>query len=167
MVLHSKKIFLSNAVGMGSASSVTMRGLRKEDGSNQALVVIDGVPMHNVYSGHQTGGIFGGYTGTDGIADINPEDIESISVITGSSAAILYGPDASNGVIVITTKKGIKGQPKVTFYNNTSFSTPYIMYDFQNTYGNIEGDITSWGEKLATPASFNPAHFFNDRCPIL
>lgn len=156
-----------NAAGMGSASSVTMRGLRKKDGSNQALVVIDGVPMHNVYSGHQTGGIFGGYTGTDGIADINPKDIDTISVITGSSAAVLYGPDACNGVIIINTKRGSKGKPKVTFYNSTSFSAPNIMYDFQNTYGNIEGDATSWGEKLATPAPFNPASFFTTGTDVI
>lgn len=156
-----------NAAGQGTASRITMRGQRKFSDSNMPLIVIDGMPMHNVYSGSQDGGIFSDRTGTDGIADINPEDIEEIRVLTGPSGAVLYGSAAANGAIIITTKKGISGKPRITFSNNTYFSTAVKTYDFQNTYGNKEWYSTSWGPKLETPSSFDPYDFFDTGINVL
>jgi outer membrane receptor protein involved in Fe transport len=79
-----------NAAGLGSASRISMRGPASINGYDPVLIVIDGIPMHNASSGNMSEGINGGRTGTDGIADINPEDIESISVISGPSASVLY-----------------------------------------------------------------------------
>ena len=151
----------SSSAGPGAASRVIMRGSKSLDKDNNALYVIDGIPMFNVSSGNQEGGIMNGQPGSDGVADLNPEDIESISVLTGPSAAALYGYQAANGVILVTTKKGQEGKTKVTFSNSTSFSNPLTKYAFQNTYGNLEGQHQSWGGKLATPTTFDPYDFYN------
>ena len=151
----------ASSAGPGAASRVIMRGSKSIDKNNNALYVIDGIPMFNVTSGNQDGGIMNSQPGSDAVADLNPEDIESISVLTGPSAAALYGYQAANGVILVTTKKGQEGKTKVTFSNNTTFSNPLMKYDFQNTYGNLEGNTQSWGNKLATPTTFDPYDFFN------
>ena len=151
----------ASSAGPGAASRVIMRGSKSIDKNNNALYVIDGIPMFNVTSGNQDGGIMNSQPGSDAVADLNPEDIESISVLTGPSAAALYGYQAANGVILVTTKKGQEGKTKVTFSNNTTFSNPLMKYDFQNTYGNLEGNTQSWGSKLATPTTFDPYDFFN------
>lgn len=83
-----------------------MRGAKSLYKDNNALYVIDGIPMSNVSFGSNDDGLQGNYMGSDGVADINPDDIESISVLTGPSAAALYGSDAANGVVLINTKKG-------------------------------------------------------------
>ena len=157
----------SSSAGPGAAARVVMRGSKSLDKNNNALYVIDGIPMFNVSSGNQDGGIMANQPGSDGVADLNPEDIESISVLTGPSAAALYGYQAANGVILVTTKKGQAGKTRVTFSNNTSFSNPFMMYDFQNTYGNLEGNTSSWGNKLETPTTFNPADFFNTGVDVI
>ena len=151
----------SSSAGPGAASRVIMRGSKSIDKDNNALYVIDGIPMFNVSSGNRDGGIMNAQPGSDAVADLNPEDIESISVLTGPSAAALYGYQAANGVILVTTKKGQEGKTKVTFSNSTTFSNPLMKYAFQNTYGNAEGNSTSWGGKLATPTTFDPYDFFN------
>ena len=112
----------ANAAGPGSASRVVMRGIKSISGSNQALYVIDGVPMYNFSAG---GG--GGQPGTDGVADINPEDIESVSMLTGPSAAALYGNEAASGVVLITTKKGSSDKMNITYSNSTTFSQVAMM----------------------------------------
>lgn len=84
-----------------------------------------------------------------------------MSLLTGPSAAALYGSSAANGVVLITTKKGVTGKVKVTYSNSTTFSTPTFLPKFQNTYGNTSGDSQSWGKKLETPTSYDPADFFN------
>lgn len=157
----------SSSAGPGAAARVVMRGSKSLDKDNNALYVIDGIPMFNVNSGNQDGGTMGTQPGSSSAADLNPEDIESITVLTGPSAAALYGYQAANGVILVTTKKGQAGKTKVTFSNNTSFSNPLMMYDFQNTYGNLEGNATSWGAKLATPTTFDPADFFNTGVDVI
>lgn len=154
-------IINSSSAGSGAASRVIMRGTKSLEKDDNALYVIDGIPMFNVNSGDNSGGTMGKQPGSNSVADINPEDIESMTVLTGPSAAALYGSDASNGVILITTKKGAEGKVKVTYTNSTSFSKPLMMPRFQNTYGNNEGEATSWGAKLETPSSFNPSDFFN------
>lgn len=97
----------SSSSGVGGASKVVMRGSKAIDQSSNALYVIDGVPMFNL--GSEGGKEFDSKGTTEAIADINPEDIESMSVLTGAAAAALYGSHAANGAIVITTKKVKKG----------------------------------------------------------
>ena len=115
--------------------------------------------MSNVSFGSNDDGLQGNYMGSDGVADINPDDIESISVLTGPSAAALYGSDAANGVVLINTKKGQADKTSVTFSNSTTFSSPFVMPRFQNTYGNVSGSYQSWGDK--TLRRFDPEGFFN------
>ena len=151
----------TSSTGVGGGSRVVMRGTKSLSGNNNALYVIDGIPMPSL-SGEQPEGVFegAGQTG-DGLSAINPDDIESISVLSGPSAAALYGSAAANGVVIITTKKGAKDQLSVNYSNTTEFSQAYIMPSFQNTYGQTEaGSYQSWGEKLATPSSYSPRNFF-------
>ena len=82
-------------------------------------------------------------------------------MLTGPSAAALYGSSAANGVIVITTKKGKAGRPQISFSNQTTFSSPLKMPEFQTKYGNQPRTYSSWGGVLATPSSYNPQDFFN------
>ncbi|GAB6009785.1 SusC/RagA family TonB-linked outer membrane protein [Dysgonomonas reticulitermitis] len=151
----------SSSSGAGGASRVVMRGVKSISGNNNALYVIDGVPMPNL-SSESPDDIFegAGQTG-DAISNLNSDDIESISVLTGPSAAALYGSSASNGVILVTTKKGKEGKLSINISNNTTFSNPLLLPRFQNTYSPSEqGSYYSWGEKLATPSSYKPADFF-------
>ncbi|MGP2570768.1 SusC/RagA family TonB-linked outer membrane protein [Ornithobacterium rhinotracheale] len=148
-----------SAAGVGGATKVVMRGAKSLVGDNNVLYVVDGMPLTN--DSRSAGGRYGKPGGGEGISDFNPEDIESISVLTGPSAAALYGASAANGVILITTKKGKEGKLNLSVSSNLEFSTPYIMPEFQNTYGNREGSFRSWGDKLSTPSSFNPKDFFS------
>lgn len=151
----------ASSSGTGGSSRVVMRGAKSIAGNNNALYVIDGIPMPSL-SSSQASDIYGGAGQSgDGIASINPDDIESYSVLSGPSAAALYGSSAANGVILITTKKGQKDKVVVNVSNSTTFSKPLILPKFQNTYGQSEqGSYYSWGEKLTTPSSYNPADFF-------
>ena len=79
---------------------------------------------------------------------------------SGASAAALYGNRGANGVILITTKKGAIGKPRISYSNSTSFSRPFVTPEFQNTYGRKEGEFKSWGDKLDKPSTYNPLDFF-------
>ena len=149
-----------SASGVGGATRVIMRGAKSIEGDNNVLYVIDGIPIFN-FSGGRDSGIMGeGRVSSEGIADLNPEDIESISVLAGPSAAALYGSNAANGAILITTKKGKEGRVDISFSSSADFSSPLLMPEFQNTYGNKLGSYESWGEKLATPSSYDPKKDF-------
>ena len=150
----------ASSSGVGGESKVVMRGTKGISQSSNALYVIDGVPMYNMNDNGSTG--YGSRGRTEGIADINPEDIESISVLTGAAAAALYGSHASNGAIVVTTKKGKEGKLEVTVSSNTEVMMPFMLPKFQNRYGNEAGVVTSWGEKLSsqTYMGYNPAKDF-------
>lgn len=150
----------SSAAGVGGASRVVMRGAKSITGGNNVLYVIDGVPMFNKSGGDVGGGRYSGQPSGEGISDINPDDIESVNVLTGPSAAALYGSAASNGVILINTKRGKEGKVSVAFSSSMDFSSPMMMPRFQNTYGNEDGSFQSWGAKLATPSTFRPRDFF-------
>ncbi|MBS9766404.1 MAG: SusC/RagA family TonB-linked outer membrane protein [Flavobacteriaceae bacterium] len=151
----------ASSAGIGGATRVVMRGPKSINQSNQALYVIDGIPMFNS-NGGETGGMYAAQPGSEGIADINPEDIENISVLSGPAAAALYGSAAAQGVIMITTKKGKEGKVSVNVSSNTTFSSPFEMHQFQNEYVNRPGEVTSWGAK--TPSAFgeyNPKKYFD------
>ena len=151
----------TSSAGAGSSTRVVMRGVKSISGNNNALYVIDGIPMPNNIRG-QAEDIFSGAGQTgDFVSNLNPEDIESISVLSGPSAAALYGSAAANGVIMINTKKGQKNKTDVSLSNSTMYSNPLLLPQFQNTYGQSGiGSYYSWGDKLNTPSSYRPADFF-------
>lgn len=142
----------ASSSGAGGASKVVMRGTRSIEQSSNVLYVIDGVPMFNLGGGGDSA--FGSNGTTEAIADINPEDIESMSVLTGAAAAALYGNRASNGAIVITTKKGKTGHTEFTVSQSTELSNAFRLPEFQNRYGTGSGlreagaDSYSWGRRL-------------------
>ena len=153
----------ASSSGVGGASKVVMRGQKSISKSSNALYVIDGVPMYT--TARDAGTEFDSRGATDPIADLNPEDIESMTVLTGAAAAALYGSAAANGAIVITTRKGQEGKTSVTVSSNTEIFSPFVLPRFQNRYGtgdynSSEGSITrSWGSKLNTSnfMGYNPA----------
>lgn len=136
----------ASASGVGGATRVVMRGVKSIANNNNALYVIDGVPIFNTNNGG-TEGAYSEQPRGEGISDLNPDDIESMSVLSGPSAAALYGSAASAGVILITTKKGKEGKVSVTVSNSTTFSKPFFTPKFQNSYLNVPGSFSSWGEK--------------------
>ncbi|WP_295731309.1 TonB-dependent receptor [uncultured Muribaculum sp.] len=156
----------TSSSGIGGASRVVMRGAKSIEQSSNALYVIDGVPMYNFGGGGDTE--FGSKGTTEAIADINPEDIESISVLTGAAAAALYGSNAANGAVVITTRKGHVGKLALTVSSGIEWLKPFKMPDFQNRYGTgsngKEGNSTiySWGRPLnaAARTGYTPDDFF-------
>ena len=156
----------ASSSGVGGASKVVLRGNKSISQSSNALYVIDGIPMYNFGGGGGTE--FDSRGATESIADLNPEDIESMSVLTGAAAAALYGSEAANGAVMITTKKGQAGALKVTLSSNTEFLNPFVLPEFQNRYGTgLNGTrsgsgIYSWGEKLLPAAryGYTPNDYF-------
>lgn len=140
--------------GVGGSSKIVLRGNNSLTGSNQPLIVVDGTPMDNF-----TGGVddVWGNSGADmgnGLSDINPEDIESMTVLKGASAAALYGSRAGNGVILITTKSGKKNEGLGIMVNaGITTESIFLKPDMQNSFG--QGSVgaydnqsrLSWGPK--------------------
>ena len=155
---------ISQSGSLGSASRITIRGNNSLGGNSQALIVVDGMPINaslpisgggsQISSGSADSGGTPSYEPSisgGGISDINPDDIESISVLKGPSAAALYGSRAGNGVILITTKKGTRSNRiGVSVKTNLSFDNPMFLPEFQNKYG--QG---TFGAAYSTP-NFNP-----------
>ncbi len=142
------------ASGVGGSARMVLRGYRSILKSNNVLFTLDGVPLprlearqpYNIYWGS-------GQTG-DGIAAFCPDDIENISVLSTVAASTLYGSRSASGVVMINTKKAHAGKLRVEVGNSTTFSSPLVMPEFQQTYD------WRWGEKLSHPQSWNPADFF-------
>ena len=154
-----------NSSGMGGSAKVSLRGIRSVSGDNQPLYVIDGVPMSNT-SSEQAYSAIGGTAnagnrdGGDGISNLNPEDVESISILKGAPAAALYGSMAANGVILITTKKGNSvGQRNINFSTGLTFEKAFSLPKMQNRYG-VSDVVDSWGEKDNLTAHDNLNDFF-------
>ncbi len=124
--------------GAGGSTKAVLRGARSLLGTSEALYVIDGVPMVN-NKGSQPGS-YGGNDRGDGLSSINPADIESISVLRGANASILYGSQGANGVILITTKKGKAGKVAVDFNSSTVFDMVTGIPELQFDYGTLGGD---------------------------
>lgn len=150
----------ASSSGVGGATKVIMRGQKSISQSSNALYVIDGVPMYT--TAREGGTQFDSQGSTDPIADINPEDIESISVLTGAAAAALYGSDAANGAIVVTTKKGKEGKLIVNASAGVEIMNPFVLPRFQNRYGtgdlnsSIGSDVRSYGNLMNS--SNNPGY---------
>ena len=140
---------ISQSGSLGSASRITIRGNNSLGGNSQALIVVDGMPINaslpinsdgsQANSGSQDNGGSPSYEPSisgAGISDINPDDVESITVLKGPSAAALYGSRAGNGVILITTKKGSSSNKLgVSLKTNVSFDSPMLLPKHQNQYG--------------------------------
>lgn len=134
------------AGGPGSAPRIILRGNKSITGSNEPLYVVDGIPM--------------------GFSDFNPEDIESLQVLQGASAAALYGSQAANGVIMITTKKGKLGTTTVDFASTATFDSPLLLPELQTSYGaglkgvSVAGINDSWGPKISNGSDSHITDFF-------
>lgn len=146
--------------GPGAGVRIIIRGNNSLTQSNQPLFVVDGIPMDNSNI-NEGGSVYNSGNAGSGISDINPDDIESMTVLKGPNAAALYGSRAANGVIMITTKKGKSGKGiGVDLTSSLMFSNPMILPEFQNEYGQGTGGRTpadldelrsnggSWGGKL-------------------
>ncbi|MDO3694663.1 SusC/RagA family TonB-linked outer membrane protein [Wenyingzhuangia sp. chi5] len=147
--------FSTTSNGVGSSSRITLRGNRSLNGNNQPLYVVDGVPISNGTTDRNSDIDTGGTSQPDGISNLNPEDIASMTVLKGPSAAALYGTRASNGVIVITTKSGAGAQgTKVSISSNFMASSAIDLSNLQNEYGQGAQGVynptsqSSWGGKL-------------------
>ena len=148
-----------NSTGAGGSSKILFRGNKSINGSNQPLVVVDGIPLMMNITSDQVGSNWGAQRdGGDAMSTINPDDIASISLLKGASAAALYGAVAANGAIMITTKSAMAGRLAVNVSSNTTIDTPLSLPEFQNTYG-ANGQY-SWGDKLASKAPDYAAKFF-------
>ncbi len=134
----------------GSSTNVVLRSITSISGSNQPLYVIDGVPMNNSTFDPSQGFAVDDAVGTANLDfasrgnDINPEDIESMTILKGAAAAALYGSDASNGAIVITTKKGSKGKGKVSYSNSFAWDKAYGYPEIQTKYANGMYGVTNF-----------------------
>ena len=127
---------IQSAPGGGtSAVSISVRGLSSINGNTQPLLILDGVPIHN---GNTNNNDYWSNQriNSNGLVDINPEDIENISILKGAAASALYGSEAANGVVMITTKKGQKGTgTHVDFSANVSFDKVAYMPEIQKEFG--------------------------------
>jgi len=143
------------ATGPGGAARIVLRGNKSISGNNNALIVVDGVPIDNS-SPNQATSDFNSYGASDGAANINPDDIASMNVLKGPSAAALYGSRAANGAIIISTKKGKEGKVSLNYNGGFSFDQPNLLMKFQNTYGRGNGGESgetageSWGAPTQT-----------------
>ena len=159
-------VITPNSGGAGGASKILLRGNASMLGNNSPLIVIDGVPMQNSVNGQMDmdgGGATmmadGSKESSDALSQLNPDDIESITVLKGANSAALYGSAASNGVLMITTKKGKEGQLRIDVSSSTTFETPLVLPKLQNAYGaqmsgSVDNDFSmnsnSWGQRMNT-----------------
>ena len=159
-------VITPNSGGAGGASKILLRGNASMLGNNSPLIVIDGVPMQNSVNGQmdmEGGGATmmadGSKETSDALSQLNPDDIESITVLKGANSAALYGSAASNGVLMITTKKGKEGQLRIDVSSSTTFETPLVLPKLQNAYGaQMSGSVdngfsmnsNSWGQRMNT-----------------
>ena len=149
---------ISGSGGGFSSSNVTIRGFSSITRSNQPLYVIDGVPIDNGGGGNS---VNAGVANSSRVSDINNEDIESVNVLKGAAATVLYGSRAASGVILITTKKGKLGtKSQVSFTSNTAIGTINRFPDYQNEYAQgtngIYGDATNPNRWIARATSWGP-----------
>ena len=141
--------------GPGGSSKIQLRGANSVTGTNQPLIVVDGVPMDN-FTGADNSDYYNPSTDMgNGLSDINPEDIESMSVLKGASAAALYGSRAGSGVILITTKKGRENPGLgITISSSVSAETIFMKPEMQTRWGQGDNGIysatsgNSWGPEI-------------------
>ena len=150
-----------NSTGAGGSSKILFRGNKSISGSNQPLIVIDGVPTRTNTATSQVASDYGGERDAgDVMSTINPDDIASITLLKGAAASALYGAVAANGAIMITTKQGMAGKVSVNVSSNTTMEMPMILPKFQDTYGAGADGTFSWGDKLASASKNYAKEFF-------
>ena len=131
-----------SAAGAGGSTKISLRGNKSLSETSEPLFVIDGIPMVNKKGGQL--GMFGGADSGDGLSQINTDDIESMTILKGANAAVLYGSQGANGVILITTKKVNQGQLKGSFRSSFLFEKIMDKPDLQFSYGGVNGSAESW-----------------------
>ena len=150
-----------NSTGAGGASKILFRGNKSISGSNQPLIVVDGVPlMMNVSDSQVNSNYGGGRDGGDAMSTINPDDIAQMTLLKGASAAALYGAVAANGAIMITTKSAQSGKVAINVSSNTTVESVMTLPKFQNTYGMSNEGTFSWGDKLPSAAPNYTKEFY-------
>lgn len=154
-------VITPNSTGAGGSSKILFRGNKSISGSNQPLIVIDGVPvMQNITTSQVSSNYGGERDGGDVMSTINPDDIKSITLLKGASAAALYGAVAANGAIMITTKSAASGRVNVNVSSNTTVEAPMVLPKFQYNYGMSDNGTYSWGSKLSSEAPDYLKKFF-------
>jgi len=146
----------TTAAGVTGSSSVTIRGYSSLVGSNQPLYVVDGVPIINVHKdASRHGGLGGDQDYGDGVGDINPDDVESVTVLKGPNASALYGSRGANGVILITTKFGkIREGVAVELNSNITFETINLIPTYQNKYATGYEGTNLYGSMVEIDGAF-------------
>ena len=144
--------------GAGGSTRTVLRGSKSLSQLSEPLYVIDGIPMVNRKGGQS--GMWGGTDEGDGLSQINSEDIESISILKGSNAAVLYGSQGANGVVIITTKKGKEGKTSVSFSSSTIMESIIATPELQFNYGSVGGAKESWSYTKGDYASNYVKDFF-------
>lgn len=151
-------VITPNASGAGGSSKLILRGSGSILGNNEPLIVVDGVPMADLRSNQIGDALLSGGNATDGgdaLSNINPDDIDNITILKGANAAALYGSKAANGVVMITTKRGREGKVQLSVSSSMLIETPLVTPKFQNTFGaNVEDFANTW---------YNPNTPFTDR----
>ena len=146
--------------GAAGAVSINVRGLTSITGNNQPLIILDGVPIRNGGTGKSTDfAEFGndGQIRSNGLVDINPEDIESVSVLKGASATALYGSEAANGAVVITSKRAKSGKLTVDFTAQVTANLPAYLPKVQTVYGPGRYN-TEYSDYEKQTGGFSPAY---------
>ena len=133
-------VISSASTDPGASSGVIIRGFSSLSGSNQPLYIVDGIPIND--QSNFSSGLSGGYDFGRGSGDVNPDDIESLTVLKGASATALYGSRAANGVILITTKKGKAGKLAVDFSTTTFYTHILRTPKYQSEFGQGLGRAT-------------------------
>ncbi|MGY0427127.1 MAG: SusC/RagA family TonB-linked outer membrane protein, partial [Polaribacter sp.] len=154
-------VITQSSSGPAGGTRVIIRGNNSITGNNQPLYVVDGVPVDNSGVGSANGSDTSEYSRADlgtGISDINSDDIESISILKGPNAAALYGSRASNGVVLITTKKGNTGKGLgISLSSNVSMQSPLLLPKYQNQYGRgVDGVFATDLSQLKSSGSWGP-----------
>lgn len=161
LAAKASNVIVSPSAGdPGASTSIKIRGANTISGANQPLIVVDGMPINNstTYGGGNniTGGRTGGSTSQSRINDLNANDIQSVEVLKGASAAALWGSRAANGVVVIKTKEGSsRGGMKMTYKRTESFDKINDRLEMQDTWGQGQNGVwsatkaESWGDKIS------------------
>lgn len=151
-------VITPNASGAGGSSKLILRGSGSILGNNEPLIVVDGVPMADLRSAQIGDALLSGGNSTDGgdaLSNINPDDIDNITILKGANAAALYGSKAANGVVMITTKRGREGKVQLSVSSSLLVETPLVTPNFQNSFGaNAEEFANAW---------YDPNNPFTDR----
>lgn len=156
LTAQSAGVWVNSASGApGASASIFIRGLRSVNGSNKPLFVLDGMPIDNTTIGNTTTGV----DVSNRLIDLNPHDIEKMTILKGAAATALYGIRATNGAIVMTSKKGHQGRPRIHFSSSIGWNKPNQLPKRQNQYaqGKYKNGLATYlGPETNTSSSYGP-----------